>query len=159
MVAISTSGFEVGSGGFINSVRGTITTAQIATLNTSPVQLVAAAGSGTIIKPLSFKVRFNFGTAAISGASTMYLIYSGVTGYALCYNIPPQIMTGSSSAQDAYMDPLCSVAGNNGTMSAINPYSSTGNRGISLWMTSGNPSVGSSTGTLTWSLLYEIVPL
>jgi hypothetical protein len=48
----------------INKIKATLSAAQVNALGTTPVELIAAAGVGTIIKVVSGVARINFGTVA-----------------------------------------------------------------------------------------------
>ena len=63
--------------GVPQTVKVTIPSAQILAGNTTPVQLVAAQGSGLTAVPISFVEIYNYGTAAYATNTTQAIFYNG----------------------------------------------------------------------------------
>lgn len=69
--------FLTSSFGNYLSVTPTITSLQIKSLNATPITLVSAAGSGTIIFPLALITKFNYGgTNAFTGSGNISVAYN-----------------------------------------------------------------------------------
>ena len=60
---------SISGSGFILHKKVSITAAELLTANSSPINLIDAAGAGTALEVLSVLVKFNYGTVAFDGAS------------------------------------------------------------------------------------------
>ena len=77
--AASAPTWQAGGGGGILQATGTLTSAQIKLLHTTPIVAVAAQGVGKVIVPISLNLKLNYGgTSAFSngGAAVLALLYA-----------------------------------------------------------------------------------
>lgn len=72
--------------GGITTVKVSLTSAQILALGNTPIVLVAAPGTGKVIKPLSVLYKYNYGTATYLTNTTLLGSYSGVSGNVISTN-------------------------------------------------------------------------
>lgn len=63
----------------VQNVTISLNTAQLATLNTVPVTILAAQGAGTLIIPLSYYVAYTYSTSPYSTGGTVSLKYTGLS--------------------------------------------------------------------------------
>jgi hypothetical protein len=72
-------------GGGLSSVTLTLTNAQLKAISTTPVQIIAAQGSGAIIVPVQTVCKLNYGgTNAFTNSPTMRLLYGSVSNTNNC---------------------------------------------------------------------------
>ena len=62
------------------TVKTSLTSSDILALNTTPITLVEAQGSGTIIQPLSIVLSVDYGTAAYATNTTLQIKYQALPG-------------------------------------------------------------------------------
>jgi len=75
------------------TVKVSLTSAEILALNTTPIQLIAAQGANTVIRPLGFMFRLNYVSSTYSGSNLR--IYLDGTG---SYNVQTTIYAAGSDA-------------------------------------------------------------
>lgn len=134
----------------IYQVTGQITSAQIKTLNASPIQIIAAPGANKIIHILGFMSVFNYGGSNVFVAGvfqTVNLFYSTVsTGGTLIVN---GVLTGTSTLWASQAPNLSLINLSTSVNQPINIYNSSTE-------ISGN---AANNNTITYSVLYRIVTL
>lgn len=135
-------------GAFLHSVMGwkdiTITTAQMLTLNTVPVSLVAAPGAGLALVPVQLFSTLTYNSAAYStnasGASVKYTDGSGVA---------PGLTLTQAFLQSSANSSL-------NVMASATAYIPTANAPLMLVAASSDPTTGNS--ALKVRIYYRIVP-
>lgn len=139
-------------GGYtVTTVTGTLSNAQIKALNASPVQIVAAQGAGTIIIPVQYCLKMNYGgtnvfTAAAS--QTINFAYGGALAGTIVLSNAGIV---ASTVRIAY--------GNAATQSAT--YTNQANAALQWWNPiateiSGN---AANNNTMPWSVTYIVVTI
>jgi len=127
------------TGSYLKS--GTISSAQILTGNSIPVELIPAPGSGLIILPISIMLFYDYNSVAYA-TNTNLLVSLGVSGITLVS------LTGLlANTSDRY------------SISAITPSligADIRNAGIYFSVSGGNPTAGNS--PIYYSIVYRIIP-
>jgi hypothetical protein len=139
-------------GGYtVTTVTGTLTNAQIKALNATPVQIVAAQGAGTIIIPVQYVLKMNYGGTNVftAGASQQIVFaYGGSQGPTIVLSnagivaSTSRIAIGQLSSQSfAY------ATGANAALQWWNPVATeiTGN--------------AANNNTMPWSVTYIVVTI
>ena len=121
--------------------KTSLTTAQIGQLNTTPIKLVAAPGAGKVIVPISVVIRYNYGTAGMTGNRTLDIV-QGSTSLYQWSNVLDDTSTSIRLASDVSNDAVL-----------------TENEALSIKVPSGNPTVGTSTSTVDVYTYYRILTL
>jgi hypothetical protein len=114
----------------VKQVKVSLSSAQILTLGSVPVTLVAAQGAGKVIIPVSVVMNYNFVTSA----------YSTVTNLFITSSSSPTSITRSGVL--AFVSDACTFDApiNSGASNAL-----TGNEALTITTTGGNPTGGDST--------------
>jgi hypothetical protein len=131
--------------GSTQSVTVAISSAQILAGNTTPVQLVAAAGAGLAIIPISAVVKYTYITAAYA-TNTSQVIYLDT-------------LNGSDNALILIQTMLAQAANKSAVRSANSPVdenSIIANKALMWAIETGNPTAGS--GTLSITVIYTTIP-
>ena len=125
-----------GAGAYLEATVS-LTNAQIAILNGTPVVAIATPGAGYMIEVLSAVVVLTYGGAAITGNVTMDLIYTTTLNeIGTCTNA----FSGAASKNTKMIT----------TAGAI-----MSNEGVTLIMDSGDPTMGASTSTAVVKITYK----
>lgn len=122
----------------VTEISGTLSTAEITSLNGTPVAAIPSPGAGYAIAILGGAVSYTRATATITGNTTIDLVTT-TTGTIVAN--AASAVSGASSKVTRFVD----VAG---VMNA--------NEGISLKMNTGDPTMTTSTGTCTYTILYAV---
>ena len=131
--------------GSTQSVSVAISSAQILAGNTTPVQLIAAAGAGLAIIPISAVVKYTYITAAYA-TNTSQVIYLDT-------------LNGSDNALILIQTMLSQAANKSAVRSANSPVdenSIIANKALMWAIETGNPTAGS--GTLSITVIYTTIP-
>ena len=123
------------------SISGSLSTAQITTLSASPVAYIAAPGAGYAIQILGGAISYTRATADITGNLTCDLVNS--TTLTILANAT-NAFSGASSKITRFL-PVAGLL--------------IANEGVSLKMNTGNPTMTTSTGTATFTLLYTVIAI
>jgi len=138
------------AGGAVQSVRVTLTSAQLLALHTSPVTIVAAPGAGLAVEPVFASCTLNYGSAAYNDSASSNstgLYYSGdASGIKdLDNNVVTNAVTQASS-NFGFVG-----CGNGGLPQSY------ANEALVLFSPTGNMTTGNGTATLT--VFYATVTL
>lgn len=128
------------------SASGTLTSAQIKTMRTTPVQLVAAPGVNKILLVIRLTVRSTQGTAAYTGGGTIF-VRIGSAGATFNGSISASVLTagpgGASMVANYY--PVFSTAANE---------TNSVNQG--LFISNNTAAFATGDGNLQWDLVYSV---
>lgn len=116
-----------------------IANADIATLNGTPIEVIAAAGTDTYIDVISAICVYDYSTGAITGNTTLDLINSTTTANRLA--TAATALAGGADKTTRFV----AVAG-----------ASASNEGVSVIVNTGNPTMGTSAGTVKIFVKYAI---
>lgn len=81
----------IAGGGGLSTATISLTSAQIKALDVTPITLVAAAGAGKIIRPITFDLAYTFGTkpyGSVGGSASLVLRYGTTTGQTFPLSAP-----------------------------------------------------------------------
>jgi hypothetical protein len=123
----------------------TIATADVLTLNTTPLTIVAAQGAGTAIEVISANVKIDFNSAAYATNTTLLLIISGANTHSA---IATNVLTSTVSSQK-YITTI-----GTGTATATQIIE---NADLQVQVQTGNPTAGDS--DITVYVTYRIITL
>ncbi len=134
----------VGPAERVRTVTKQLTTAEILNANSSPVELVAAPGSGYALIPLNVIGDFKYASAPFATNTTVNIRHGTVSAFVL----------GASPISGSVSRVVFQGTGGTGTpdRTAID------NQNINFFVTGGNPT-GGGTSTLRITLHYAIIPL
>lgn len=132
----------VDNGAVIDSVKVTLTSAQILALNTTPVTLIAAQGANTYIEVLACVAYLKFNSIAYTGTNAANITYTNGAGAAATGTLASAFLDSSSSAA-AKVIPV-----------AVTPVA---NAPVVISVGTANPAAGNS--TITLDLFYRVVTL
>lgn len=132
----------VDNGSVMDSVKVTLTSAQIKALNSTPQTLIPAQGAGTFIEVLSVNARLNFGSAQYTGANAVELRYTNGSGAKV-----------SGDLASAWLDAAASALVH-AIPAAVTPVA---NAPVVASVPTANPAVGDSTVTL--EIFFRVVTL
>jgi len=137
------AGGSVDSSMLIFYTQISLTSAQLLSLNTTPVQLVAAPGAGKIIVPVQVVFDYTYGTATYVAGT--FQIYEDVSSpiYATIGNV-----LNATSSAIFYRNPSATNTGG-GTGKCVD------NAPLMAWTTSSDPTTGD--GTLKINVYYKIM--
>lgn len=121
--------------------KTSVTSAQIKALNTTPITLVAAQGSGYAIQPLSVLFHYNYSTAAYATNTNLQVWYNGYTNNLITSNT---VLLGVASTYSLSL-PV------SGTLTAAD----LDNKALVLTVLTGDPVTGA--GTLDVYVTYALV--
>lgn len=139
---IATTAYVDNAGIYYTQVS--LTSAQILTMNSVPVQLVAAPGSGMVIVPIAIIMDYTYGTATYgSGGAVQVYETSDKSG-----PISVTAAINNNSASKIQMFGVTGTAGG-GWMSLSD------NQPLMVWMASANPITGD--GTAKFNIYYRIM--
>lgn len=152
-LATNTSGALTFANTGLIYASGTLSSAQILLLNTTPVKLINAPGAGFMIIVQQFGLELIFNTTPYTLGGNVYLVY-GATGGGSNYattrtNIPQTFIQGGASA---FITTPGTVNGTTGLTTA-----NTANAQISITCDTQQFTGGNS--TLNWYCWYSIVPV
>lgn len=133
-------------GGTVQTVTVTLTSAQILTLYSSPVQVVPAPGAGQILNPISFTLQYKFGTTAYVVAQ-QDIHFTG----------PAQNQYANLSAVNFLDAPSSRVATVPATGQASADAATYANQPIMVGLTASDATQGD--GTVTITVCYTVVAL
>ena len=123
------------------SFEKTSLTAQIGQLNTTPITLVAAPGAGKVLIPISVVIRYNYGTAGMTGNRTLDIMQKTASLYQWS-NVLDDTSTSIRLASDVSNDAVLSE-----------------NQALKIQVPSGDPTVGASTSTVDVYVYYRTLTL
>lgn len=129
------------------TIKKSFTTAEILALNTTPITLVAAPGTGKIIVPISVVARLTFLTAAY--ATNLALQVKYVAGSDALFSNSTILAVTASAIQPMFPLLAAGVTGND------NEY--VANAALVATVATGNPATGA--GSLDLYLTYVVVTL
>jgi hypothetical protein len=132
----------VDDGAVIDSVKVTLTSAQILALNTTPITLIPAQGANTYIEVLACVAYLKFNSAAYTGANAANITYTNAAGAAATGTLASSFLDSSSSAAAKVIP------------AAVTPVV---NSPIVISVGTANPAAGNS--TITLDLFYRVVTL
>tara|TARA_R110002020_G_scaffold465404_1_gene686776 strand:+ start:592 stop:1098 length:507 start_codon:yes stop_codon:yes gene_type:complete len=121
--------------------KTSLTTAQIGQLNTTPITLVAAPGAGKVLIPISVVIRYNYGTAGMTGNRTLDIMQKTASLYQWS-NVLDDTSTSIRLASDVSNDAVLSE-----------------NQALKIQVPSGDPTVGASTSTVDVYVYYRTLTL
>ena len=121
--------------------KTSLTTAQIGQLNSTPITLVAAPGAGKVIVPISVVIRYNYGTAGMTGNRTLDIMQDAASLYQWS-NVLDDTVSSIYLVSDVSNDAIL-----------------TENKALKIQVPSGNPTVGASTSTLDVYTYYRTLIL
>ena len=132
------------------NVRVTLSSAAFVTAYTAGLQIIPAAGAGTIINVLNYTLTFNYLTASYTAGGAMGLQYSTIApllanGIAASATIPAASLTGLSAQG------FQSAAG----ALAINGAAGLVNAGV--WFTVATQNFATGSGTVTVNATYNVI--
>lgn len=120
-----------------------LTKAQILTLNTAPIEVIAAQGAGTVIEFMSATISYDFVTAAYTGGGPLYFFY---TTEGAGYDINDPASDTFDYASDVILWTTANIS---------SPLIA--NSGISLYCGGGNfVDPGTANGTAKIKLVYRV---
>ncbi len=141
---------------------GTLTNAQIKAIHTTPVQLIAAAGSGKFIHILTttFKLIYG-GTNAFTGAGNLTLTYGSGTAITATGSLggSKNCMTSTSMNQTSNNYTCSCLSADASGVSGISQIAATSleNTGIFIWNTSADPGGNAANNnTISWAISYLV---
>lgn len=130
----------LGLGGKVNTLKVSISSAEILAIGTTPVVLVPAIAN-KILSPINAIIKYNYSTAAYATSTDLQLEVASSYSFAIISNLINQTINKTA----------ISIGGNTTMNSAI-----TANKAIQLTTSGGaDPTAGS--GTLTVYLTYAII--
>ena len=121
--------------------KTSLTTAQIGQLNSTPITLVAAPGAGKVLVPVSVVIRYNYGTAGMTGNRTLDIMQKTTSIYQWS-NVLDDTSTSIRLASDVSNDAVL-----------------TENQALKIQVPTGNPTVGASTSTVDVYVYYRTLTL
>ena len=136
-----------GTGSGIQTATVTLSSAQLLHLNGTPVQLIAAPGSGNVIKPLSITLQYKFGSAPYTAQDGSFAI--GTPAFVAAVQQPAVGFIDQASDQIAFLG---------GFGGAFGPRSSFENQPITV-MQNGSAEWTAGDGSVVISVTYTVVVL
>jgi hypothetical protein len=128
----------------LRAVQVTLTAAQIITLHSVPVLLVAAPGAGKALIVDAMLFQFKYGTVQMTGGGATSAVYHGATTNLLAGSVAAATITAAANATIS--------AGSLATALAV-----TTNVGVDLYAASADFAAGDSTAVVTlWYTLYTL---
>lgn len=121
--------------------KTSLTTAEIVQLHDSPITLIAAPGAGKVLVPISVVIRYNYGTAGMTGNRTLDIM-QGSTSLYQWSNVLDDTSTSIRLASDVSNDAVL-----------------TENTALSIKVPSGNPTINGSTSTVDVYVYYRTLTL
>jgi hypothetical protein len=118
-----------------------LTSAALLSLHTSPITLVAAAGAGTLLIPVSYEANYVYGTTAYSNSfsDSAYLTWAGIS------TSVPLYITGTNNTV-AYQNGFTTEGGLTSSSALNQPI---------VLTTSANPTTGN--GVVIVTLVYQVL--
>jgi len=137
----------------ILEASGSLTSAQINALDTTPIQLIAAQGANKyiLIENMSFHYKAGASAFTITGGNEVVLIY-GTSGYGAAFTIPSSILQATTSYIYNNITPFQTTGG------YVNPLQfAVGiiNDSIQIKLAAGSISGGD--GSINYSIKYRII--
>jgi hypothetical protein len=129
--------------GVVQSATVTLSSADILSLHTTPIVLVAAQGAGTVIQLISATYSMTFNTTPYATDTTLRILNSGT--------VIQSDGTALSTASDYYRN---SSLLTNYSVAGVNTYE---NGDVTVTTPSSNPTAGDSDVTIT--VLYSVINL
>jgi hypothetical protein len=145
VAADSTGNIVVSAGGSVNTIKVSLTSANILALNATPFTLIAAQGAGTIVNVLKVWYSYNHNTTAYTGGGFLTVKLGSAFGATISGNIGGILNSGSNIIGM----PSMSVSSSTGT-------SGFDNTAVVLYNTSAQ-TLGD--GTLDVYLTYDVITL
>lgn len=140
-------------GGYtVTTVSGTLTNAQIKTLNANPVQIVAAQGAGKIIIPVQYCLKMAYGgTNVFTAAASQQIVlaYNGVASTTIVLSNAGIIASTSRIAYGQF------------TQSQSALYTTYANTALQFWNLVATEITGNAANdnTMPWTLSYIVVTI
>lgn len=147
-------------GGGLNIVTGTLTNAQIKALHATPVQAIAAQGSGKVVVVLSACAKLNYGgtNAFTAGAAQTIQVYYGTAQNALTQagGTTGILQNGSITATSNQFNYILGATGAGGQLSAT--YTTFNNVAINLYNSIATEITGNAANnnTIDWQIQYFV---
>lgn len=145
VAADSTGNIVVSAGGSVNTIKVSLTSADILALNTTVFTLIAAQGAGTIVNVLKVWYSYNYNTTAYAGGGFLTVKLGSAFGATISGNMGGVLNAGSNIIGM----PSMSVSGSTGT-------SGFDNTAVVLYNTAAQ-TLGD--GTLDVYLTYDVITL
>lgn len=128
------------------TARITLSAAQIITLNSAPVVLVAAPGAGKLLIPQELLFEFTFNSVQFTGGGAVSVVNTGQTTSLLAGSLPAATLTAAATSYTV-------LGGNAGA----NGQALLANTGLSLKAATADFAAGNSTAVL--KLRYDVITL
>lgn len=125
-------------------VQVTLTAAQITSLHTVPVSLVAAPGAGLVIVPTMLVFQFKYGAVQFTGGGAVNPVYHSATANLLGASVAAATIQAAASAVIS-------------TGPAAGPTTLAANTGVDLYAATANFAAGDGTAVVTLS--YDLITL
>jgi hypothetical protein len=132
----------------VQTATVTLTPAQIVSLCTSPVQVVAAPGAGQILNPVSFTLQYKFGTTPYTVSPQGIQFISGAPGHDEYGSVSTSNLLDAPSSRVATASANGQVGGDPATYA---------NQPLMVELSTSDASGGD--GTLTITVAYTVVAL
>ena len=122
--------------------KNSITTAQLKSLNTTPVTLVTAPGVGKVIVPISIVIKYNYAGAAMTVNDDLNIVQGSVAIYQWTNALAGVVSSMRLVSDDVTGDAVL-----------------VGNTALTIQVAAGDPTVGASTSTLDVYTYYRTLTL
>ena len=122
--------------------KTSLTTAQLKSLNTTPVTLVTAPGVGKVIVPISIVIKYNYAGAAMTVNDDLNIVQGSVAIYQWTNALAGVVSSMRLVSDDVTSDAILGE-----------------NTALTIQVAGGNPTVGASTSTLDVYVYYKTLTL
>lgn len=146
LLAVDAAGGLVQGSGLVSQrvVRVALTAAQITTLHSVPVQLLAAPGAGFAILPTAMAFEFTYGTVQFTGGGAVNPVYHGQTTNHLGGSVAAATIQAAANAYISCGAPAAALA-------------LLANTGVDLYAATADFAAGDSTAVV--KLSYDLITL
>lgn len=141
------------SGGGLQLLAATLSSAQILALNSTPVTVVPAPGAGLTLVPILTYAELVFVTAAYTAGGQVDLIYTGDTGLTK----PHYTLAAAATITAAVNTVQAELFGGNSPSFTATAANAGTNLGLDVRAETANFATGS--GTLNITIIYATVPV